>query len=220
MVIQRIARGRFWHAVLGAGAVLFATGAHGDGCGGGGETEPQPPPWEACPPGSHLELVCGPGCDDHGPYEGEALPYNPDDPRQSPDSCVEMCVPDSICPEGTYEETICEGWADEGLCFDPQGCPHPEPPPETCYTTCVPIGPCGPGETEAWVCEEVADPAMCFDPEGCPPPREQCYPVCIPSDDCGPDGEPVELCDDWGCWQECGPYGGDPPPEPLPEPAE
>lgn len=224
MAIQSILRGRLLHTALGIGAVMFLTGAQGDGCVGGQDPEPQPPPWEVCPPGSHLELVCDPGCGDgHRPDQGgEAVDflYSEEDPTVRPEGCVEMCVPDSICPEGTYEETICEGWGyDETLCLDPEGCPQP-PPQEECYTTCVPFNHCGPGEIEEWVCELV-EPGLCLDPQGCPPPREDCYPICIPGEDwCGPYGEPIEICDQWGCWQECYPYEGEPPPEPLPEPAE
>lgn len=238
MAIRSFLKDKLVHTAVGVAAVLLLTGANGEGCGGGEETTQPPEP--ACPPGSHAELVCDHDCGEV-PVDDGMGQYNETDPQQPepqpepvpvPGECYTMCVPDSICPEGTYEETVCQGGGYEGdpggmgeepqsLCLDPEGCEEPEPPPywEECYTTCVPINNCGPGEIEEWVCETSMEEGVCLDPEGCPQPPEECYPVCVPEEDwCGPYGEVVEVCDEWGCWQECYPTMEEQPDEPPPEP--
>jgi hypothetical protein len=103
-----------------------------------------------------------------------------------------MCVPDPICPDGFYEEWVCEGGDmpvnDQSICLDPNGCP---PEPGECYPMCVPVDPCGPGFHEEWACTEPVEPQMgggmeepsCNDPMGCP---DQCYPICVPDNPCEP----------------------------------
>ncbi len=231
------------------------------GGGGPGEDDDpntQPPPVEPCPPGHHLELVCDDhGCDDDVPYPGD--PGDPGEPPpdwegdpepawggtsgggagepmttyppEPPGECVEICVPDEVCPEGTYEEIVCEGWGygpePTTPCLDPNGCQEPPPPPgeEECYSTCVPIDICPPGEVEVWVCDEGDGQGgygqgICLDPQGCqePPPPEpgECYPICMPQE-CPPGTQLDLVCDPYGCWEECVGYPNECPPGTYPD---
>ena len=255
MAIKDLFRSRLVRTAVGVTALFVLTGANGEGCGGGEEPpEPPEPPTAECPPGEHLELICDEPCDDHGypGYPGQpGEPGDPNDPAipetdigtsssvttggggetpPYPGECVEICVPDNPCPEGFYEELICEGWCegypgepnDPGICLDPEGCEGeiPEPPPggecfEECWTECIPVDNCGPGYVEEWVCEDVPQPeGLCLDPQGCPePPPGECYPICVPDGGwCGPDAELIVVCDDWGCWEECFPINAECPP--------
>jgi hypothetical protein len=161
---------RFQHGLLAAAAIFVLMGAKGEGCGGGGGggdpgDPPEPPPPLECDPGFHVETVCDDSCN------GE---------------CHDECVPDALCPDGTYEQWVCAG--DEVVCMG-DGCP---PPPEpSCWVECVPIDSCGPGWHEQWVCDPMqADPSL--------PPEEQCYLTCVPDDTCGPGEHEEWICDDVG----------------------
>ena len=143
-------------------------------------------------------------------------PGDPGAPPHPGQECYEVCVPDSPCPEGFYEEIFCEGWCeggDPGICLDPQGCPpHPGPGQcyEECWSECIPVDNCGPGYHEEWICQ--GPPVICLDPHGCDPEPEECYPTCVPDGGyCGPGFELVTVCDMYGCWDECMPTEPCPP---------
>lgn len=184
-MIKKMLRGSSWGMLklaLGVTATCVLMGANDEGCGG---DEPVEPPPEACPPGHHVEMVCD---DDCGP---KPLDHNQQDP-----SCYETCVPDSICPDGTYEEWVCEG-GDDVVCLG-LDCPEPQPREEKCYPTCVP---CGPGMREEWICEvrpePLPDPMIeCNDP-GCDPvpPPEECYSTCVPIEGCEPGYHEEWICE-------------------------
>jgi hypothetical protein len=247
--------GRGSTAAVGMAALFILMGAKGEGCfgggGGGGEGggDPEPPPPAECPPGMHAELVCDDhGCDDDpwmddGPNEGggaEASWYD-DQPPTVPGDCEEICVPDDVCPEGSYEELVCNGGPEPppptggggGICLSPEGCGqggepgYPDYPDqgweEECFSVCVPYDECGPGHHEEWVCEEPEPyPGPCLSPGGCQgepgdPGPEECFPICVPDGEiCPPGMEPDSQCDEYGCWEECLPNGGECPPELLP----
>jgi hypothetical protein len=219
---------RFSRTVIGIFALVALTGAKGQGCGGGDdETGTTDPPPVACPEGSHLELVCDHGCADGwygdddigygsgstgsgGPNMGSSgSGYDPGAPPIEPTGeCQEICVPDDVCPEGSYEQIVCGGYSEPnqgGLCLDPNGCdPQLEPPPvEECYSVCMPYEPCGSGGEGYVVCDDW----------GC---WEECG-----WNECPPGSEPFVECDEYGCWETC--FGDDdvpPDPEPVPEPGQ
>ena len=138
--------------------------------------------------------------------------------------CYDICVPDEVCPPGSYEEWICEDPSQPlDFCEDPNGCP---PEPGQCYPLCVPFEPCGPDMHEEWMCFGEPPPppdGPCLHPDGCepppPPPEDACELICVPNDGCGPD-----MHEEWICDEPPPPPDGpclDPdgclPPEPGPE---
>lgn len=184
------------------GAVMILTGANGEGCGGGsggggtGGGEPQPPPPEPCPPGYHVELVCyDSGCND-------------------PPECIEECVPDNTCADGSEPILVCGGPPEpgcngmEGEDCDPQSDPNDPtmPPPDDCWLECPPVDVCGPGYYEEWICDDGGVQGGGQEPDGgmdepvcngmdCPPPPEpNCYPVCLPLDVCPPGYHEEFIC--------------------------
>ncbi len=126
---------------FGVAATFALMGADGDGCQLGDvlvDPPPEPQP-EPCPQGMHLDVVC----DTHACDDGQ------------PGDCYEICVPEQVCPEGTYEEWICAEPAqpgDMGFCMDPEGC-FDDPTVGGCYPICVPVDLCGPGMHEEIHCE-------------------------------------------------------------------
>ena len=91
---------------------------------------------------------------------------DPADPNLPPEACYLTCVPDGVCPPGTYEQTVCEGW-------DGQGEPPPEP---ICWTECVGEPTCPPGQHQEIECypDSVDGPCqlVCVDDgEPVPPPQ-------------------------------------------------
>jgi hypothetical protein len=213
---------RLLHGLAAGAALLVLMGANAEGCGGEApppeETTEPGEPGQPCGPGEHLEVACPghePGCEE-------------------PPECIEVCVPDDVCPEGTFEELVCEppmtepGFPPEPgepplepqLCLDPNGCEHETPPGPgqgECQLICVPHGECLPGEHEELICDEPIEPPhnfICLDPNGCegpPPPPEpgECFSICVPDEECGP-GEIIE----WVC-EPVEPYDfneGEPPP--------
>jgi hypothetical protein len=104
-------------------------GAKGQGCGGG--VDPQPDPI-VCGPGFHLEDTCFTRC---------AVPVEADS-ASAPSACDEtcgeqQCVPDSVCPDGSMEETVCGepiySSSDSSTgCYDSAETDCVEPPPKDC----------------------------------------------------------------------------------------
>ncbi|MEZ4446616.1 MAG: hypothetical protein R3B72_46485 [Polyangiaceae bacterium] len=215
--------------LMGAKAEGCGGGEPGNSSGTGGN--PEPPPPTICGPGEHPELVCEPGCGfDEGVPVDPGMPGFPGDPGDPgswggpdepppvstgsgmvppgphPEECYEICVPDSFCPPGTYEEWVCEG---TGMgpgepCLDPNGCPEPPVEPgEECYPVCVPENVCGPGFHEDLVCSDPM-PGPCLDPNGCPPEPGECVPTCVPDEDECPPGTHLDFfCDETGCSEIC-----------------
>ena len=227
---------------LAAGAALFVLmGANAEGCGGEPPAETTEEPGdsgesnEPCGPGAHLELACP-----------EYFPMHEGEPGhepgcEEPPECIEICVPDEVCPEGTVEELVCgppmtePGHPGGQFCLNPNGCaPWPnegegEPPPEPWPHEGEGEVPPGPGEGACQlICDEpMPEPFICLDPNGCelpPPPPGECFDVCVP-DACGP-GQ----IEEWFCMPVEPPHnfpneGEPPPPEecfptcvPMPEP--
>lgn len=167
---------RSLQGLVAVAAVFVLTGAKGNGCGGS-ESEPpvEPPVIVDCAEGFHLETICEDSCDGQ---------------------CTEECVPDSACPEGSYEEWVCGPVALElGMpdCDpDGEGCVPPPPAPEECWLACTPIDPCGPDAHEEWICEGVVEPDP-SDPDQ--PVSEACYPICVSNTVCEPGYHEEWFCD-------------------------
>ncbi|MCC6527790.1 MAG: hypothetical protein IT373_34410, partial [Polyangiaceae bacterium] len=107
-------------------------------------------PLDPCGPGFHAEYQCGggepvpmgePGQPPPPPPAGTAGSDPGQPPPVPPEDCGFVCVPDSICPDGMYETTVCTGVAepgDPGLPPQP-GDPSLPPDPGVCYTQCMPL---------------------------------------------------------------------------------
>lgn len=195
--------------------------------GGNGNCVFQCVPVDPCGPGFHQEPFCGMGGAGGG-GAGGALPVDngpnkPGDPSMQPpppDPCPLICVPDSMCPPGTIEQTTCDGGGPvmTGSSSSSGGPPNmgsssssggPNDP--TCTTTCVPIDVCPPGQHIEEVCMDPSSDVCeltCVDDDPCPPgqhvewncpppgmnpndPMGPCDPVCV--DDPCPPGQVVEI---------------------------
>jgi hypothetical protein len=193
-------------------------GAKAQGCGGTVETEPAPAP---CAQGYHIENVCQDDC-----YVSSSA----DSSSGSGDcqqTCADQCVPDSACPDGTIEQTVCaeplsSGSGGSGCASDSAdtGCYEP-PQPGDCWTECVPIDPCGAGFHQEWSCgptpTPVSDPSPSNPPSGSAepsPPPDDCVLICVP-DICPPGTIEQTICDDpVSSSTDC--LDGDCPPPPDP----
>lgn len=232
----------------------FLTGADGNGCDIDQTPEPPPQPSTSgggegfCPLDHHIEVICddapmgnpppqqGGGGGMPGPWNEMTTVGGGPPPPTPGGSCVEVCVPDGMCPPGHDEVWICddEPCPGEGaspnfpheVCLDPNGCFEE---PGQCYPTCVPSDPCGPGAHEEYVCEW-AEPPMteppfpCLDPNGCAPPEpteppmEVCTSICVDDELCGPGMHEEWECPGDGmgqgmndCFSTCVPDGPCPP---------
>lgn len=132
---------------------------------------PPPPPSDcqiqcvtnSCPMGSHLETVCDPGMEPPVPMDAGAPPpgmgtgMGSGTPGYPGGACHDICVPDSMCPPGTVQQTVCSGGTmDPGEPSDPADPMMPTPTPGACWNECVPVGvpACPPGTHPAESCDD------------------------------------------------------------------
>ena len=118
-----------------------ATGS-GTGCAEGtGCAVPSPSPdncWTECVPASpcdagyHEEQQCDPQPLSDPPSGSAGSGDQPTDPNGE---CYSVCVPDT-CPDGTYEQTVCDG----GVVSGPQpDCGDADCAVESCWIECMPL---------------------------------------------------------------------------------
>ena len=189
-----------------------------EGYAGGEEGAPEPYPQEEfcysecvptsqCPPGSHEEWYCDPGCDPDSPEGGHCELYCVSDNPCGPDAyleticseegCYETCTPINPCPPDSYLDYVCDEYGCYETCIPTEVCPPDSYldyicDEQGCYETCTPIyDECPPGTQAQQTCWEDANGM-----------GGGCSIECVPVDYTCPDGSPAQLV--------CAGSGGDP----------
>ncbi|MBI4704524.1 MAG: hypothetical protein HY744_25760 [Deltaproteobacteria bacterium] len=220
--------------LVAAVSITALMGADAEGCGGAAtdpvadEGEGQAPAGLVCEPGFHVDAVCEPKQGPKGEQKGEEA--KDDGPK-----CHEACVPDGVCPRGTWEHLVCGGPPPKpgkpGEKLDEDAKPLPflgkekgggdeageKPPlPGECAVKCIPFDRCAPRFHMELVCKEPSKEEPKPEPKGEPEeegkpgkpelPPPGCKELCVPDPICPPDLIERVVCFDPG--KEPGKMGG------------